>query len=30
MLGLTDFVGTRQNWKEEEEEVLASRAVLSS
>ncbi len=30
VLGSTNFVGTRRNWEEEEEEVLASRAALSS
>jgi hypothetical protein len=28
MLGLMDFVETRQNWEEEEEEASASRAAL--
>jgi hypothetical protein len=30
MLGLMDFVGTRQNREEEEEEASASRAALLS
>jgi hypothetical protein len=30
MLGLMDFVGTRRNREEEEEEALASRTALLS